>query len=662
MIEQGFNVEEILKQTMDVSKEKTEFKAEKVATQEVAVKVVAKPDEPAPAEKKEVIDLIQKNEDDLGDITWKDYVNLFSHGGGIWAAVALFMATLIGAIMQLGISYTLAGWVKQPLELQQESFYPILLVTLTLSYIAACFLRGVITFKVTLTAVTNMHNKMAHVLLRSNILFFDSNPMGRIVTRFAKDMAILDMVMPVILVFLAFGIFRTLTVALTVAVVNPWLLIPLVVCFLLMLYFLRKGAPSMNQAQLMDAITRAPIHGTFAMMVNGIVTLRCFDKLAFFRVDFMQALEKNANMTFCYNIANRWIALRLDLTCILFSSCTVVMVVMAKGAIPVEILAFTLQIITDVVVFFSITLRFVAEFENYMTSSQRIHAYTQMSIEADLRKKEDPTDWPTSGAIDFKNATMRYRAGLEPSLRDLTFSAQGGMKVGIVGRTGAGKSSILQALFRLIELESGSIVVDGVDVSKVGLHTLRENIAFIPQSPFLLQGSIRENLDPFGECSEEQLKQVIIDVNLAEKIASFDKGLDTYCSESNNLFSVGQKQLVCLARAIIRKTKILVLDEATANVDLETDNFIQRTLKERFQKCTVLVIAHRLATVIDSDRIAVMSQGACAEFDHPYKLLVAQEGDCSITRREGHLASMLLATGDDNAKTLFDIARSKYQI
>lgn len=226
---------------------------------------------------------------------------------------------------------------------------------------------------------------------------------------------------------------------------------------------------------------------------------------------------------------------------------------------------------------------------------------------------------------------MRYREDLEPSIDKLSFKAQAGMLVGIVGNNGSGKSSILHALFRLIELENGRTLIDGVDISQVGLHTLRKSIAFIPQSPFLLQGTIRENLDPMGECTDSQIDAILREVNMYEKIYSLPQNLNTCISESNNLFTCGQKQLLCLARAIIRKTKVLVLDEASTSIDLETDNLIQRTLRERFKNCTVFIIAHRIATIIDADRVLVMKNGQRQEYSHPYNLLVEQEGDKTIT-------------------------------
>lgn len=271
-----------------------------------------------------------------------------------------------------------------------------------------------------------------------------------------------------------------------------------------------------------------------------------------------------------------------------------------------------------------------------MTSSQRLYEYTNLEEEDELVKPEIDAElieknWPTHGKIQFEGATMRYRPALEPSVKDLSVTIQAGMKVGVVGRTGAGKSSIMQTLFRLVELSEGCIKIDDVDIKKVGLHILRRNISFIPQTPFILQGTIKENLDPFGESTDGEIMRVLEDVGLADKINQLPQGILTQCSESNNLFSVGQKQLLCLGRAIIRKAKMLVLDEATANVDLETDNLIQAGLRDKFHNCTVLVIAHRLATIIDSDRILVMGDGTGKEFGHPYQLMVNKLGDQTIT-------------------------------
>jgi ATP-binding cassette subfamily C (CFTR/MRP) protein 4 len=218
---------------------------------------------------------------------------------------------------------------------------------------------------------------------------------------------------------------------------------------------------------------------------------------------------------------------------------------------------------------------------------------------------------------------MKYRETLKPALKNLTCTIEPGEKIGIVGRTGAGKSTILQVLFRLTDACGGHLTIDDQDSDDMGLHLLRKNIAYIPQTPFMLQGTIRENLDPFHDYDDAAVEGILKEIALHDHIMkNCPDGLNSKITENTNLFSIGQKQLLCLGRALIRKTKILVLDEATANVDMQTDNFIQDKLKQSFKDCTVLIIAHRLATVIDSDKILVMDLGTGKEFDHPYKLLV----------------------------------------
>jgi len=358
------------------------------------------------------------------------------------------------------------------------------MASLILAYIIFSFFRALIVFKIVLGGATGMHNKMTEVVLRANVLFFDSHPIGRILTRFSKDMIVLDQLIPPFALLLIFGVFRTITVAITVGVVNPWLFIPIAISLTLMFYVMRIGSASMVESQRMDAIFRGPVHSTFAMVVNGLVSLRANKKVDFFRINFIYNLEKGANATFCYNVANRWLGVRLDLTCLLFSSAAVIFAISFKGQIESAQLSFTLQIITDVIVFFSFSLRLFAEFENFMTSSQRIYEYTELDQEDELEKAEDhkleSRGWPMNGKIEFDDSVMSYRPELDPSIKNLTCKVQAGMKVGIVGRTGAGKSSILQALFRLSELTSGKIKIDGSDLKEVGLHTLRKNIAFIP--------------------------------------------------------------------------------------------------------------------------------------------------------------------------------------
>lgn len=288
------------------------------------------------------------------------------------------------------------------------------------------------------------------------------------------------------------------------------------------------------------------------------------------------------------------------------------------------------------------------ELENQMTSVERILEYTKLESEPirDESKRPKNPNWPECGRIAFKNVWLRYNLNEDHVLRNLNFSIEAGEKVGIVGRTGAGKSSIITALFQLYQVE-GSIIIDGVDVTEIPLDLLRSKISIIPQEPVLFSGTMRKNLDPFDEYSDDILWNALEQVELKEVIAELPAGLSSSVSEGGANFSVGQRQLICLARAIVRNNKILVLDEATANVDPHTDALIQKTIRKKFEKCTVLTIAHRLHTVMDSHKILVMSSGNMVEFAHAHELL---QNDM------GYLTHMVETTGKVTAKNLRKLA------
>jgi len=241
-------------------------------------------------------------------------------------------------------------------------------------------------------------------------------------------------------------------------------------------------------------------------------------------------------------------------------------------------------------------------------------------------------------------------------------------KIGCIGRTGAGKSTIIQILFRMVEIDrsgdhadSSYVKIDETDTSSMGLHLLRDNIAIIPQVPFCFSGTVKKNLDPLSNYTNEELWRVLEDVNLKSHVESLEKGLDTDMTTASSVFSVGQKQLICLARTILKKSKMLVLDEATANVDIHTDDFIQQKIQEKFSHCTIFTIAHRLTTIANYDKVLVLDKGRKVDFDHPYKLLVQTIGDDSITNKDSHFASMVLNTGPKTSEKIFRITKKSYE-
>lgn len=280
-----------------------------------------------------------------------------------------------------------------------------------------------------------------------------------------------------------------------------------------------------------------------------------------------------------------------------------------------------------------------------LTNVERVQEYTRLETENEIDRKPSSADWPKTGNLRLTKMSLRYQKEAQPTLVNLSMEIESGWKVGIVGRTGAGKSSLIAALFRMAIIE-GSIILDGIDTATIALQYLRSRISIIPQDPVLFSASIRSNLDPFDQFTDDELWKSLEAVELKSAIPA----LDHMVTESGANFSIGQRQLICLARAILRKDRVLVLDEATANVDPQTDGLIQRTIRERFVDSTVLTIAHRLRTVMDSDRILVMDAGQITEFDLPH-LLLQKSG--------GALSEMVAATGQE-AAGLKSIAAAKF--
>ena len=322
--------------------------------------------------------MIIEEEADTGDVTIGDLNNYLSFSFGCWSYWMYFIFGLVSALLQLYTTYFVSDWSNKPFEEQQRSYYPIVFGISVLVYMLFTFLRGLVIFSISLTSSKNMHNKMVEKICRAPILFFDSNPVGRVQTRFSKDTATLDLLIPPITVFASFGLFRTLTVFIIVCVIQPWLVLVILIAVCLMFCVFKYSVTVMIQSQREDSIFRGPLNSGMTNILIGLVSIRTYERIEHFRMRFYDDLEKSCNVTFTYFAVNRVMGFWLDLICLIFSLCVSTMSLLIKVDKEKNAeLAFSLQIITDVIVFFSISLRFVAELENYFTSSQRIVHYTE---------------------------------------------------------------------------------------------------------------------------------------------------------------------------------------------------------------------------------------------------------------------------------------------
>lgn len=347
----------------------------------------------------------------------------------------------------------------------------------------------------------------------------------------------------------------------------------------------------------------------------------------------------------------RAFAFWLDLICVVYIAViTYAFVEMDQTDIPGGNVGLAITQIIGLIGMTQWGIRQTSELENHMVSVERILAYAELPSEEQSGnevKTKASKDWPTKGEVEFKDLSLFYNDDTKPSIRNLNFAIKSQQKIGIVGRTGSGKSSIIQALFRMQRI-NGRIEIDGVDTQSLSLQELRKNISIIPQDPILFSGSLRSNLDPFDDNKDEAIWNVLDQVELKETVSSLAGGLECKISDGGSNFSLGQRQLICLGRALLRKNKILVLDEATASVDYETDSLIQKTINTEFSQCTVLTIAHRLHTVISADKILVMDGGSMVEFDHPHQLL---------KNENGYLTKLVKET----SSTLADLAKESFE-
>ncbi|KPM06851.1 ABC transporter sub-family C-like protein 4 [Sarcoptes scabiei] len=484
------------------------------------------------------------------------------------------------------------------IRIRDESRNTIIYSALVVTQFLGMIIRSATFFTMCILASINLHNRIFFCLMRAPISFFDSVPTGRIMNRFTKDMGIIDEQLP-----LAAYDLNLLSLNVRAAYIR-----------------------TARDLKRYESMARSPIYNHMTATLSGLATIRSFEVPETFTDQYYRFQDDHTAIYVLCFASSRLLGLAMDLICIAYIACVAFFLMLSFEDIQSGTAGLAFSMALGLTSMTQWGVRQSAEVENQMTSVERIINYSNLEPEAPLTSEyKFPENWPQKANLVFDHVYLTYENQSAPVLKDLCFEIIGGEKVGIVGRTGAGKSSILSALFRMIETK-GNILIDGVNTKDIGLHELRSRMSIIPQQPVAFIGSLRKNLDPFDECSDEEIWSALDKVELKTVVNDMIGKLDYQLSEGGGNLSVGQRQLICLARALLRKNKLLVLDEATANVDHRTDTLIQQTIRKNFQHCTVITIAHRLNTIIDSDRILVLDAGQVVQFDSPHNLLQDQNG------------------------------------
>ncbi|KAI2623116.1 P-loop containing nucleoside triphosphate hydrolase protein [Hypoxylon sp. NC1633] len=511
-----------------------------------------------------------------------------------------------------------------------------------------------------LTASWKLHNKLMSAVSRAKFKFFDVTPLGQLMNRFSKDLEAIDQeVAPVAIGVMSCAVGILITVVLIAAITPGFLVAGVFITglyFVVGMFYLRAS----RDLKRLESVNRSPLFQQFGETLSGVTTIRAYgDERRFIRENLTKINTQSRPFIFLW-AANRWLAFRTDLLGDFVSFFAGVFVILSLGKIDAGSAGVSLSYAIGFSENILWLVRLYAMNEQNMNSVERVKEYLDVEQEAEaINEKNRPAeDWPAHGAVEFVGYSTRYRKELDPVLKDVTFKIEPREKVGIVGRTGAGKSSLTLAIFRALEAESGKILIDGVDIGTIGLQDLREAITIVPQDPTLFTGTIRTNLDPFDLYTDEEIFTALRKVQLigpyewptsttqslppsqpnevpddqtaatptTPTVTNKNIFLDLSSSvaESGTNLSQGQRQLLCLARAMLKDPKVLVMDEATASIDYATDSKIQETIRDL--KSTIITIAHRLATIVDYDKVLVLDHGAVVEYGHPHELLQKEEG------------------------------------
>ncbi|EIW78464.1 multidrug resistance-associated ABC transporter [Coniophora puteana RWD-64-598 SS2] len=600
----------------------------------------------------------------IGKDIWVAYVR--ACGG--WAYWLLFvLSLLIGALSPVLENWWLKSWSGAPEEESARNgagYYISIYAGVTIVGLILTVIRFWILYAGSISASKTLYKNLLETVLLANLRFHDTVSRGRLLNRFGKDFEGIDSTMSDNFGRSVMYGLAVLTTIITISSVGgiPFFLATLVLGY--MYYQVAKvyGQTSRDMRRL-DSVTRSPLYSIYGETISGVTVIRAFGAPSKFLRDMLRCVDTNANPYYWMWSVNRWLSARFNLLSAVLVGLTGFVAVLYPG-ISAALAGFTLSFasnLTNNLLF--LVRRFVA-LEQSMVALERVNEFTQLKREAaEFTEPRPSVYWPEEGAISCQDLVVRYAPDLPNVLHHLNFDVRPGEKIGVLGRTGSGKSTLALSFFRFVEATEGRIVIDGIDISQIGLTDLRSKLTIIPQDPTILSGTLRSTLDVFNEYEDAEIYEALRRVHLiasskssvedlsGDEDAEFNgnvfRNLDSPVSEGGENFSTGEKQLLCMARAILKRSRVLVMDEATASVDYATDELISRTIKQEFASSTILTIAHRLRTIIDYDRVMVLDEGRIAEFDRPATLLQDPTS---------HFYSLCEATGRKEFVTLKKLA------
>lgn len=567
--------------------------------------------------------LISKEERATGSVSGKIFRDYFKAGGPLLFGFVVSIFITSQAIRIL-TDYLLVLWAAS-WRGYSTHFYLSLYALGFVVFGVLVLLRERLLMTHSMKSAEELHSSMLKSVLHAPIHFFDSTPTGRIVNRFSKDQGILDTNME----FIISDVFQCgiilISVFILVCILAPPLILPMAIISLAYYFVQLYYRKTSRELKRIEAISLSPIYSHFSNSANGASVIRAFGRQKNYIHDFKTLIDKNVQIFYWHFSVNRWLGMSFELINGMVVLCAAIFSVWssANSATSTGLAGLSLSYTLSITVNATWLIRQATELEISMNAVSRILEYSY-NIESEaprITAERPPQQWPTNGQIQVKGLVIKHKNCETPVLKGVNCEINSNEKIGIVGRTGAGKSTLASALFRILEPAEGFIYIDGLDIHKMGLSDLRSRLSIIPQDPFLFEGTFRDNLDPIKEYSDLDIWDALQKSNLKQFVEKLPMQLESHIVENGENLSLGQRQLICLARAILRKSKILVLDEATAALDLETDNIIQTTVRREFAQSTVLTIAHRLSTIIDSDRVMVLKQGKVVEFDTPSTLL-----------------------------------------